>query len=91
MYSKKQRIAAMIGIILLALLYVATFISSLLSFDGADKLFKACLFASVAMPILLWIYIALYGKMTNKKTIADMFPKDGENEEEVEGEEKKDE
>lgn len=74
MHSKKQRIAAWIGIILLVLLIVATLVCALVDFEGSERLFAACLFACVGVPILLWIYIGLYGKITNKKTIADLFP-----------------
>lgn len=74
MYSKHQRRAALAGVILLVLLYAATFISAILNFDGAENLFKSCLFATVAVPILLWIYIWLYGAITKKRTIASIFP-----------------
>lgn len=74
MYSKNQRRAALIGVILLLLLYVATFIAAIFNFDGSGNLFKACLFATIGMPILLWIYIWLYGAITKKRTIASVFP-----------------
>lgn len=74
MYSKKQRIAAIAGVVLLVLLYVATLICAIFDFDGASKMFIGCLFASICVPILLWIYIGLYGKIANKKTIADLYP-----------------
>jgi amino acid permease len=72
MYNKKQRIAALIGIILLVLLYLATLISAIFNFDGSGRLFQSCLFATIAVPILLWIYIWFFGKFTGKKTIADI-------------------
>lgn len=72
MYNKKQRIAALIGIVLLVVLYLVTLLCAIFNFDGSGKLFKACLFATIAIPILLWIYIWLYGKMTGKHTIADL-------------------
>ena len=71
MYSKKQRILAIIGIALLVLLYIITLICAIFNFDGAGKLFKASLFATIFVPILLWIYIWMYGKLTDKHTIAD--------------------
>lgn len=75
MKKTPKQIAAIICIILLVLLYAATLVVSLLDFPGADKLFAACLLATVGLPILLWIYIGAYGKLTQKKTMADMFPK----------------
>ena len=74
MHTKKQRIMAWIGIVLLLLLVIATFLCAFLDFEGSERLFAACLFASIGLPILMWIYIGLYGKITNKKTMADLFP-----------------
>ena len=56
MYSKKQRILAIIGIAALVLLYIITLICAIFNFDGAGRMFKVSLFAT---------------KLTNKHTIAD--------------------
>ena len=74
MKKKPKQIAAIICIILLVLLYVATRVVSLLDFPGSDRLFAACLVATVGLPILLWIYIWAYGRFTNKSTIAEFSP-----------------
>lgn len=74
MKKTPKQIAAIICIILLVLLYVATLVISLLDFPGSDKLFAACLLATIGLPILLWIYIWAYGRLTDKKTIAEIFP-----------------
>ncbi len=74
MKRKPKQIAAIICIILLVLLYVAALVVSLLDFPGSDKLFAACLIATVGLPILLWIYICLYGRLTQRSTIAEIFP-----------------
>lgn len=71
MKSRSKRLAAILCIVLLVLLYVATLVISLLDFPGSEKLFAACLVATIGLPILLWIYIWLYGKMTGKHTLAD--------------------
>ncbi len=73
-YSKKQRIAAIIGLVLTFALLIGLVLSAL--FDQGGRLFQAFLFASIGVPILCWIYIWLYGRMTGKKTIAD-FKQDG--------------
>lgn len=70
MYSKKQRIAALCGIILLAALYVFTLIAAIFNFDGTGNLLKACLFATIAVPILIWVYIWMYGVWKKKHTMA---------------------
>ncbi|GFI03882.1 MAG: hypothetical protein HFI44_10140 [Lachnospiraceae bacterium] len=66
MKRKPKQIAAIICIILLVLLYVATLVVSLLDFPGSDELFAACLMATIGLPILLWIFIWCYGKLTGK-------------------------
>ncbi|MBQ7065807.1 MAG: hypothetical protein IJN92_03210 [Lachnospiraceae bacterium] len=73
MYSKNQRRVALFGVILLLLLYATTFIAAIFNFDGSGNLFKACLFATIAMPILIWVYIGLYGAITKKRTMATLF------------------
>ena len=64
--SPKQ-IAAMICVVLLVGMYVATLIVALLDFPGWDRLFHACLVATIGLPILLWIYIWLYKQVKEKK------------------------
>lgn len=76
MKKKPKQIAAIVCIALLVLLYVATLVISLLDFPGSDRLFAACLVATVGLPILLWIYIWAYGRFANKSTIAELYPDD---------------
>lgn len=64
--SPKQ-VAAMICIVLLVGMYVATLIVALLDFPGWDRLFQACLVATIGLPILLWIYIWLYQQIKERK------------------------
>ncbi len=68
MKQKSKQIAAILCIILLVLLYIATLVVSLLDFSGSDRLFAACLVATIGLPILLWIYIWLFGKITEKRS-----------------------
>lgn len=91
MHTKKQRILAWIGIVLLVALFVATLVLALIDFPGRERLFAACLLACVGVPILLWIYIWLYGKITNKKTVADLFPEVDNLEEAMEAKRKEEE
>lgn len=72
MKKKTKQIAAWVCIILLVSLYIITFIVALLDFPGSGALFQSCLAATIGLPILLWIYIWLYGKMKEKQTIASL-------------------
>lgn len=75
MKKNRKQIAALICVILLVLLYVATLVVALLDFPGSDRMFAACLMATIGLPILLWIYIWAYGRFTGKHTIADPVDK----------------
>lgn len=72
MHSKGQRIAAWIGIISLVLLYISALIFAIFDFDGKGVLIRTSLFATVAIPILVWIYIWMYGALTQKHTMASI-------------------
>lgn len=61
----------MVGVLLLALLYIVTLIVAIFDNSGSGRWFMICIFATVAVPILLWIYTWMYGKLTGKPTIAD--------------------
>lgn len=72
MHSKKQRIAALCGIVLLVALYLFTLLAAIFNFDGTGSLLKACLFATIAVPILIWVYIWMYGIWKKKHTMASL-------------------
>ena len=78
-----KQIAAIIAIIILVALTIATLLAAI--FDKSGRLFQAFLVATVATPILLWIYIWMYGKLTGKHTMAsvDYDITDGASEEEL--------
>ncbi len=69
-HTSKQ-IAALIGVILLVGLYIVTLLVAIINPGESGRLFQACLVATIAVPILIWIYIWMYGKLTNRHTIAD--------------------
>ena len=66
-----KRIAALTCVVLLVLMYIATLVCAIFNFDGTGHLFAACLLATIALPILCWIFIYVYGAYAGKKTIAD--------------------
>ena len=65
-----KQIAAIVCIVLLAALYLITLLSAVFAFPGWQRLFSGCLICTVAVPILLWIFIWLYGQFEQKHTIA---------------------
>lgn len=72
MKKTPKQIAALVCVVLLVLLYVAFFLSAVLDFPGREKFFSATLYGTIAIPLLTWIYIFLYGKMKNHRTIASV-------------------
>lgn len=66
-----KQVVAIVGVILLALLYIMTLIVAIVDNSESGRWFMSCIFATVAVPLLIWIYIWLYGKFTGKHTIAD--------------------
>lgn len=62
-----KQIAAWIGIGILVLMYVLLLVLSLLKVPGWDRYFFACLGATIAIPILLWINIYLYDRIVKSQ------------------------
>ena len=75
-----KQIFAIIGIILLVLLYVVTLFAAIFDSSTSHALFATCLLATVAIPLLIWIYTWMFGKLTNRSTFADFHPEEKENE-----------
>lgn len=71
MKKTAKQIAALIGVGLLVLLYLLLLIFAIFDFEGSDMMFRACLYGTVTIPILLWLYIFLYDKLKKNR--------DGEN------------
>lgn len=57
--KKSRQILAILGIILLVGLYLATLVLAILG-KNFFPLFMAALFASMALPILIWLYGFIY-------------------------------
>ncbi len=55
-----QRVLAIIGIVFLLGLYLATFVLAFFTNAETKGLFMACLFSTVAIPIMIYGYILVY-------------------------------
>lgn len=66
-----KRVVALIGVILLVLLYLAALIAAIVDRSASGSLFRICLYATIVIPILIWVYTWMYGKLTRKHTFAD--------------------
>lgn len=66
-----KQVVAICGVVLLVLMYLVTLVVAIVDNSDSGKWFMGCIFATVAIPLLIWIYIWMYGKLTGKHTIAD--------------------
>ena len=66
-----KQIAALICVGILICMYIITLIVAFLDFPDSGRLFAACLVATIGLPILLWIYIWLYGKVKDRRDNAE--------------------
>ena len=71
-----KQIFAIIGIIVLVLLYVVTLFAAIFDSSASHALFATCLLATVAIPLLIWIYTWMFGKLTNRSTFTDFHPEE---------------
>lgn len=69
-----KQIVAMVGIVLLVLMYLITLAAALFGDPSSDRLFQTCFLATMVIPILIWIYAWLYGRLTGKHTPGDPAP-----------------
>ena len=69
--ATSKQIVAIIGIILLAAMYILTLIAAIFDNPNSMLLFRACLIGTFTIPLLIWVYIWMYGKLTRKHTMAD--------------------
>ena len=58
--KKGKRILAILGIILLAVLYLSTLIFALIGSKDTMVYFKASIYATVVIPVLIWAYTLVY-------------------------------
>ena len=66
MNKKAQQVIAILGVILLFSLYVASLVFAIIDDPNSGNLFKASIYATIIIPVLLYTYIAVY-KYTQKK------------------------
>lgn len=60
MYQKLKRILALTAVVIILLLYAATFVLSLLPDDQGKDLLMVSIVATVVIPVLLYIYLWLF-------------------------------
>ena len=69
--TSSKQVVAIGGITLLVLMYLITLIVAIVDNSESGRWFMGCIFATMAVPLLIWVYIWMYGKLTGRHTIAD--------------------
>lgn len=82
MNKNARRTIAIIALAAIAVLIIAFSISALTAAPGeAGNRFMGLLFCIIAIPILAWLILFCVGRMQNKHTMAEFFPKQSGQEE----------
>lgn len=61
-----KRIVALLGAIILILMFVATLVVAVLNFEGSDKVLSALIGCDVLIPVILWGYLMVYKWASNR-------------------------
>ena len=69
---KGKQIIALAAVVLLAAMYLITLLVAIFDISASGMWFRMCLVCTLAIPLLAWIFIWIYGQVTKKKTIADL-------------------
>lgn len=72
-----KQIVAMIGVVLLVLLYVVTLVLAFTDNSASGQFFALSLCCTLVVPIILFLYSWMYGRITGKKIIGDPEQPDG--------------
>ncbi len=64
---KLKRILAIIAILLLAGMYLATLIMAFVRFPGSERIFGGLVLLDIALPLFLWILIYVYKHFGNRE------------------------
>ena len=63
--KKIKQIIAILGCILLVGLYVSTLVFALIGSEDTMNLFRASVYATVVVPVLIWAYSFIYRLLKN--------------------------
>lgn len=79
--KKIKRLLAILGCVLLVSLYISTLVFALIGSNNAMNLFRASIYATIVLPVLIWAYTFIY------RLLKDHYaPKKDDDSEETENE-----
>ena len=73
-----KRIFALLGVILIGIMVLATLIVAILPFPGSDKYFLVLLGCDIILPVLIWMYMLIYkwARRADDEVAKDALAKD---------------
>lgn len=80
--KKVKRILAIIGIIILVGLYVSTLIFAAIGSEDAMDWFRASVYSTVVLPVLIWAYGFVYRLLKNHYSVQENVENISDTEEE---------
>ena len=62
-----KRILAILAVVILAGLYIATLVIALVDFPGSDRILTGLVLSDIALPIFLWILLYVHKHFGNRE------------------------
>lgn len=79
MKKSPKQIAAIAALAAIAVLIIAFIAAAFTTSADSRNLFFALFFCIIAVPILAWLFLLCYGRLSHKHTMAEFFPKSADN------------
>lgn len=74
--KKVKRILALIGVILLVSMYILTLVGALIAPEYSDALFKASIYSTIVVPVMLYAYMLVYRLLKKNSTYNSDTPEE---------------
>ncbi|MBR1853246.1 MAG: hypothetical protein IJ794_08925 [Lachnospiraceae bacterium] len=69
--TTSKQIVALIGVVLLVLLYITTLVLAITDNSGSGKFFMLSLCCTLVVPMIVFIYSWMWARITGKKAVGD--------------------
>lgn len=66
-----RQVVAMVGVVLLILMYIVTLVVAIVDNSASGKYFAVCLACTFIIPIIIFLYSWMYGRASGKKVPGD--------------------
>lgn len=75
-----RRMVALIGVILLVLVYVVALLVAIFAPENSFPLSMICLVSTIIIPLIAWFYSWMYARSTGKRAVGDVYDTTDESE-----------